>query len=250
MLSGPSGKKGKEKRKPVKYPLTSRIQWVATELKTHNWPFPSTAEITMFGTICPATKLTLEASGGLAVHGYAVRKPGSTGSTTVAFKTTAVASGMSVPKSTNHTSAGKRSFDSSRVSTHRTGVVEMNPDVEDEEYHPARSAMRSRRDDVKKHTRLSAGNATVTRFGTVCPPVTLRFEARGRPPPHGNAVTNPLPSTSVAVRFNTADVASVATYGVRSNAKVAPVASLLVLRVSNMRTGTLLGTKPSPPPIT
>src|SRR3954453_22407412 len=157
---------------------------------------------------------------------------------------------MSVPKSTVLTPPGTGLFDSSRVSTHRTGVVEMNPDVDDCEYHPARSAMRSRRDEVKKHTRLLAGNATVTRFGTVCPLDTLRFEARGRPPPHGNAVTNPLPSTSVAVRLNTADVASAATYGARSNANVAPVLILAVLRVSNMRTGTLLGTKPSPPPIT
>src|SRR4029079_2343299 len=205
--------------------------------------------MTMLGTICPATKLTLDASGGCGLHGYVVRKPGSPGLTTVAFNTTAVASGMSVPKSTLYASAGTGASDRSRVSIQRMGVVEMNPDVADDEYQPARSATRCARDAVKKQTCLFAGKATVTRFGTVWPVTTLRFEASGRPVPQGNAVTKPLFSTPVAVRLNTAEVASASTNGDRSNSSVLPDASLPVFLVSNIRTGALDGTKPSPPPI-
>src|SRR4029078_88230 len=125
----------------------------------------------------------------------------------------------------------------------------MKPDVADDAYHPARSAMRFARDAVKKQTCLLAGRATVTRFGTVWPVVTLRVEARGRPVPHGIAVTKLLFSTPVAVRLNTAEVASASTNGDRSNSNVLPDASLLVFLVSNILTGVLDGTKPSPPPI-
>ena len=63
-------------------------------------------------------------------------------------------------------------------------------------------------------------------------------------------MTKPLLSTSVAVRLNTADVASAVTKGDRSNSNELPVASLLVFLVSNILIGALVGTKPSPPPIT
>ena len=113
---------------------------------------------------------------------------------------------------------------------------------------------------VNRHTFPPAPIFTITLFGTFAPAVKFRFDANGRGSPHGHTVTNPDPSGSVTVTFNTAAAASAGTPArpVTCNSVVddagrtpipAPTPSTVTLpgRLSNNRAG-LTGTYPTAAP--
>src|SRR5260370_36617275 len=92
-----------------------------------------------------------------------------------------------------------------------------------------------------------AVSGTTTRFGTVCPGVQLRLDAKGRVLPVGNTVNTPFAVWSTAVTFRTTALTPVVgtppipatvTLSVVPAASVCPAFGLLLAaRVSLMRLG-------------
>ena len=76
----------------------SVTRWVSTLLKAQTLPLAPILVITAFGTVCPATKLRLDASGRDVPHGYTVTNPEAAGSVTVMFNDAAVALGATPPR--------------------------------------------------------------------------------------------------------------------------------------------------------
>src|SRR3954451_16781297 len=72
--------------------VTSTTRWVGADVNTHTAPLGPMAEVPMFATVWPATKLRFEASGRGLSHEYSVRYPASDGLSTVRLSTAAVAS--------------------------------------------------------------------------------------------------------------------------------------------------------------
>src|SRR5439155_23863675 len=97
---------------------------------------------------------------------------------------------------------------------------------------------------------------TITRFGTVCPGTTLRFDAGfGRTRPDGHTVAKLAAVGFVAVTFNTTAVASFGTNGrLRSRVVPAPQGDEkppVPMRESRIRNGDcgLEGAPPAPKPV-
>src|SRR6476620_378890 len=68
-------------------PATSMTMCAGVDVWTQTRPVESTGTSASAGTVSPATKLRLDASGGVDPHGYTVAKPGWSGSVTVTFTT-------------------------------------------------------------------------------------------------------------------------------------------------------------------
>ncbi|MFD0200162.1 hypothetical protein ACFVG9_05265 [Saccharothrix carnea] len=92
--------------------------------------------------------------------------------------------------------------------------------------------------------------ATVTRLGLVWPATRLRFDAVGRTPPDGYAVTWVAAVGSVPVRLNTTAVAEAGRCGARSTDTppypTGPFTPPVPSRVSSTRSGAI-GTNVRPP---
>src|SRR5690242_6688948 len=74
------------------------MRCVGCELNRQMLPPAPILTIAALATVCPAAKLRLDASGGSMPHGYAVTKPGASGSVTVTLITTVDAPAGTPPR--------------------------------------------------------------------------------------------------------------------------------------------------------